>query len=127
MAAGAPMAYEALSAIDTSTMLGDMDPDQQITDVVDMLKEHYGTVRELRDTISSAESGLKFLPVAVNAFALILILLTAAGVILGFIGMMGCGSCLVCFSTCLSPFCLVLSYVVTIVFMVITLFASQLC
>lgn len=63
----------------------------------------------MRDTISAAESGLKYMPVAVNAFALILILLTALGVILGFINMMCLGSCLVCCSTCLSPFCLVLS------------------
>lgn len=63
----------------------------------------------------------------VNAFAIVLIILTSVGLILGFINLKCLGSSFICCSMCLSVPCLLLSYIVCIVFMVLTIATSQVC
>lgn len=59
--------------------------------------------------------------------AIILILLTSVGVVLGFLNMKCLGSSFVCVSMGLSVPCLFLSYVLCLVFMVMSLLTSQVC
>lgn len=107
--AGADMAVTALSAIDPATMLGDMDPQTQLTDVITKMAGSYGSIQEARESFATYDQYLTLMPVIVNCFAIVLIILTSLGVVLGFINLTTIGSTLICWSTCLSGLCLVLS------------------
>lgn len=90
-------------------MLGDMDPEAEMDKVIDQMKTSYQGVIDARVSFSAYDQYLSLLPVIVNGFSIVLILLTSVGVILGFINLTSLGSMFVCISTSLSGVCLLLS------------------
>lgn len=90
-------------------MLGDMDPEAEMDKVIDQMKTSYQGIIDARVSFSEYDQYLSLLPVIVNGFSIVLILLTSVGVILGFINLTSLGSMFVCISTSLSGVCLLLS------------------
>lgn len=124
---GASVAVDQLGAIDLNAMLGDMNPQEMIGTYVDMLKGFYSTVAGSKDMVAEYEIYFSLISVVVNSFAIFLIILTSVGLILGFVNLKCLGGTFICCSCCLSVPCMTLSYVVSLVFMLLTLATSQMC
>jgi len=125
--AGASQAVTQLSALDIKAMLGDMDPETQIDQVTTQMKGIYTQITNSRASLSEYETYLDLIPLIINIFAMVLIAMTLLGTICGFVNLKSCGSCLTCCSSCLSIPCLLLAYIISLIFMLLTLVSSQLC
>lgn len=107
--AGASTAITQLSAFDPATMMGDMDPAVEIDKITTQMADIYTQITNSRTSLSEYDTYLDLIPLLTNGFAIVLIVMTAAGLILGFLNCKSCGSCLICCSSCLSIPCLLLS------------------